>query len=315
MIVTVTLNAALDVTYEVEALVPHATHRVLEVRARAGGKGVNVARVLRQLGQETVATGLAGGHTGRLIRADLAASGLRDALVPIGGESRRTLTIVSRRDGGATLLNEPGPKVDAEEWTAFRRRVDALLAAARAVVLAGSLPPGVPSSAYAELVRAAHDRRVAALVDADGEGLRAALAAAPEVVKPNAAELRAATGQDDPVLGARALRRAGARAVVASLGPEGLLAVTGAGSWAAAPPEVVAGNPTGAGDATVAAVAAGLAGGRPWPEILREAVATSAAAVLFPIAGGFDPAAHRRFRAAVRVRPLGGTDPVEPAGG
>ncbi len=159
-VVTVTLNAALDVTHDVEALVPHATHRVLEVRTRWGGKGVNVARVLGQLGQDAVVTGLAGGHTGTLIRADLAASGLPDALVPISGESRRTLAIVSRRDGSATLLNEPGPHVRAGEWTRFLARFDRLLAAAQAVVLAGSLPVGVPTNAYAELVQAAHDHRL-----------------------------------------------------------------------------------------------------------------------------------------------------------
>jgi tagatose 6-phosphate kinase len=306
VVVTVTLNAALDVTYDVEALVPHATHRVLEVRARAGGKGVNVARALRQLGRDTVVTGLAGGHTGSLIRADLAASGLPDALVPISGESRRTLTIVSRRDGGATLLNEPGPRVRGGEWTRFLARFDRLLAAARAVVLSGSLPAGVPTGAYAELVQAAHQRALPALVDAEGDALHAALRAAPDMVKLNAAELRTTTGHDDPGLGARALLGAGARAVVVSLGPDGLLAMTGAGAWRAAPPEVVLGNPTGAGDATMAALAAGLVGGHPWPETLREAVAVSAAAVLLPVAGGFDPTAYRRFRDAVTVRPLRG---------
>jgi tagatose 6-phosphate kinase len=305
-LVTVTLNAALDVTYEVEALVPRETHRVLQVRERAGGKGVNVARVLRQLGHQTVVSGLAGGHTGALVRADLAAAGLPEELVPIGGESRRTLTVVSRRDRGATLLNEPGPRVGAEEWARFRARFDDLLAAARAVVLSGSLPVGVPVGAYAQLVHAAHDRGLPALVDAEGEPLRAALAARPDLVKPNATELRATTGHDDPAAGAEALRRAGARAVVVSLGADGLLAVTGAGSWRAASAEVVLGNPTGAGDAALAALAAGLAGGRPWPETLRDAVAVAAAAVLVPVAGGFDPAAYRRFRKAVTVRPLGG---------
>jgi tagatose 6-phosphate kinase len=92
--------------------------------------------------------------------------------------------------------------------------------------------------------------------------------------------------------------------VVASLGPDGLLAVTDAESWQVVPPEVVLGNPTGAGDATMAALAAGLVGGHPWSETLREAVAVSAAAVLLPVAGGFDPTAYRRFRDAVTVRPL-----------
>lgn len=96
------------------------------------------------------------------------------------------------------------------------------------------------------------------------------------------------------------------RARAGGIGPEGLLAVTGAGSWRAVPPEVVAGNPTGAGDAAVAALAAGLVDQLPWPERLREAVAASAAAVLHPVAGGFDPTAYRRFHGAVTVRRVDG---------
>jgi len=238
MIVTVTLNAALDVAYDVEALVPHATHRVLEVRARAGGKGVNVARVLRQLGQDAVVTGLAGGHTGTLIRADLAASGLPDALVPISRESRRTLAIVSRRDGGATLLNEPGPQVREEEWAGLLARFDRLLAAAQAVMLSGSLPVGVPTSAYAELVQAAHDHGLPALVDAEGEALHAALLA---------------------------LRTWSSR-MPRSCAPRPAMTIP----------------PWGPGRSCGPALAAGLAGGHPWPETLREAVAVSAAAVLLP---------------------------------
>src|SRR6266511_2039055 len=161
--------------------------------------------------------------------------------------------------------------------------------------------------AYQRLCRARPSRTrppASRLVDAEGDALHAALVAAPDVVKPNAAELRATTGHDDPALGAEALLRAGARAVVVSLGPDGLLAVTDAESWQAIPPEVVLGNPTGAGDATMAALAAGLAGGHPWSETLREAVAVAAAAVLLPVAGGFDPTAYRRFHDAVTVRPL-----------
>jgi tagatose 6-phosphate kinase len=141
------------------------------------------------------------------------------------------------------------------------------------------------------------------VVDADGPALAHALDARPDVIKPNAEELRSAAGRDDPEEAARALHERGASAVVASLGPLGLLAVGDKGNWRAEPPERITGNPTGAGDAVVAAIAAGLAAGDGWPEILREAVALSAATVLHPQAGGFDLAARERFRRTARVYP------------
>jgi tagatose 6-phosphate kinase len=191
-----------------------------------------------------------------------------------------------------------------EEWARFRETYEALLDRVSVVVLCGSLPPGLPEDAYAVLVRAARARGVPALVDTSGPALLAALPAAPALVKPNADELADATGRSDPRAAAEALRAAGAEAVVASLGPEGLLAVTPQGAWRARPAERLRGNPTGAGDAAVAALAAGLAADDTWPVRLAEAVALSAAAVAAPLAGSFDPAVHRRLRARVDVTPL-----------
>ncbi|MEV5750373.1 1-phosphofructokinase family hexose kinase [Actinoallomurus sp. NPDC052308] len=280
MIVTVTPNLALDVTYEVPELRPGGTHRVETVHTRAGGKGVNVARVLRSLGHDVLVLGLAGGATGDAVRADLDAAGLAHDLVPIAGETRRTVTVVA--GGDATLLNEPGPVVTPEEWAALEARIPD----ADVVVISGSLPPGVPQDAVARLAR----RDVPVIVDTSGEALRHAAPYA-WAVKPNAAELTELTGTDDPVAGARALR---ARAVVVSLGADGLMAVTGDEVHRVPPPRVVSGNPTGAGDSVVAALAAGV--GTPWPDLLKDAAALSAAAVLAPVAGSYDPAAYEGFR-------------------
>ncbi|WP_031066740.1 1-phosphofructokinase family hexose kinase [Streptomyces sp. NRRL WC-3742] len=304
MILTVTLNAALDVTYRVDRLRPQASNRVRSVTERAGGKGVNVSRVLHALGERTAVTGLAGGATGVLLRGELASAGLTDELVPISGESRRTTAVVDESAGDTTVLLEPGPVVRPEEWDRILDRIDALLPGAMAVVFSGSLPQGVPADAYAELVRLARSHGVPAVVDADGPALRAALAGMPTLVKPNADELAAVTGLSDPVAAAESLRGAGARSVVASLGAEGLIAVTAYGSWRARQPERLSGNPTGAGDAAVAALALGLVDGTPWPDRLAEAVALSAAAVAAPLAGDFDSAVHARLRPLVEVRPL-----------
>jgi tagatose 6-phosphate kinase len=305
VILTITLNSALDVTYRLAAVRWREANRVEEVGRRAGGKGVNVARVLHALGHRAVVTGFAGGPTGEEVRADLAAAGLPDRLVPIAGDTRRTVTVVETGPGGGTtLLSEPGPQVTAAEWRALLERVGGLLGDAQAMVASGSLPPGVPRDGYATLARQGAAAGVPVLLDADGEALRRGVAGRPAVAKPNAEELRRATAAGDPAAGAEALRRAGAEAVVVSLGPDGLLACTSEGGWRAAPPERVSGNPTGAGDAAVAALAAGVAGGRPWPLRLAHAVALSAAAVRVPLAGGFDAAAYRAWAGRVRVVPL-----------
>ncbi|MEU7095796.1 1-phosphofructokinase family hexose kinase [Kitasatospora aureofaciens] len=304
MILTVTLNAALDVTYRVDRLRPRGSNRVRSTAERAGGKGINVARVLHALGRETVVTGFAGGAAGETLRRDLAAARLPERLLPIAGETRRTVAVVDESAGDTTILLEPGPAVPTEDWARLLDHVDRLLTQASAAVFSGSLPPGAPEDAYGRLVRLAHAHRVPAVVDADGAALRAALAAGPDLVKPNADELAAATGLADPVAAAGALVDAGAGAVVASLGPDGLIAVTPQGSWWAMPPEQLAGNPTGAGDAAVAALTLGLVDATPWPERLAEAVALSAAAVAAPLAGDFDPDVHRRLRALVDVQPL-----------
>ncbi|MFF8841939.1 1-phosphofructokinase family hexose kinase [Streptomyces sp. NPDC015127] len=301
MILTVTLNAALDVTYEVDALVPRGSHRVRAVHERAGGKGVNVARVLSALGTPATVTGLAGGPTGQLVRDELRTAGLRDELVPMAGDSRRTVTVVSRDDGDATVFNQPGPHVDRAAWADFAARFARLVREAAVVVLSGSLPPGLPSDAYARLVRTAAAAGASTVLDTSGPALTAALAAGPTVVKPNTAEIADVTGHEDVVAAAEALRARGAQAVVASRGPEGLYAVTPDGAWRATPPRRLSGNPTGAGDACVAALAASLASGEPWPVRLREAVALSAAAVPCPMAGDVDRDIYDQFRTTVSV--------------
>lgn len=303
-VLTITLNPALDITYQVEQLVPDATHRVGQVHLRAGGKGVNVARVARGLGADAVVGGLVGGPTGDQIRAGLAADGLAADLVPVEGDSRRTVTVVSGADGAATTFNEPGPVISAGEWAAFRTRYAMLVAAAGTVVLSGSLPPGVPVDGYAQLIRAARDGGCRTVLDTSGAPLSAALAARPDVVKPNAAELAAATGLDDVLAGAERLRDRGADAVVASCGPAGLVALTPAGRWRVAPGRPVHGNPTGAGDACVAVLTAGLASGLGWRRALCDAVAASAAAVAAPVAGELDPDTYRRLRDEVHSTAL-----------
>ncbi|MEU6014541.1 1-phosphofructokinase family hexose kinase [Streptomyces sp. NPDC047515] len=319
MILTVTLNTALDLTYGVPELVPHASHRVSDMSERPGGKGLNVARVLSALGHDTVVTGFAGGSTGAVLRELLAtasprgtdptaatgtapaAAPITDALVTVAGNTRRTIAVVDRATGDTTQLNEPGPLVGADEWAALLGRYEELLTGADAVALCGSLPPGIHVGAYAELVRLARAAHVPVLLDTSGEPLRRGIAARPDLIKPNADELAQLTGSREPLRATRDARRRGAHGVVASLGPDGMLAITPDGVWQASPPAKVRGNPTGAGDSAVAGLLSGLVVGLSWPDRLRRAVALSTATVLSPTAGDFDRAAYEELLPRVGV--------------
>ncbi len=279
MILTVTLNPAVDVTYRVASLKVAGVHRVTEVTRRAGGKGVNVARVLLALGQQVLATGLAGaGFDARELPSDF---------IRIAAPVRHTVTVTDARD--ATGFWEPGPRVSGHEWAAFRKNYATLVGRASVVVLSGSLPSGVPDDAYAILIEIARRQRVSSILDTSGPGLVAGLAAGPDVIKPNAEEL--AHVNDPPTR----------TAIVASRGPDGLLAQTPEGTYTARPPYHIAGNPTGAGDACVAALARGLRDSTAWLDLLADAVALSAASVAEPVAGAFDPDLYRRLRANVIV--------------
>ncbi len=295
MILTVTPNVALDITYRVDQLTPGSSHRVREVEERAGGGGINVARVLHALGHDTMIFGFIGNATAAALTAELARAGLAHELIPVEGPTRRSIAVVDSSNGAATLLNEPGPRVPAASWEDLEARLAVRLPEATALVVSGSLPPGADDDACARLVRLAAAHRVTVLVDTVGENLLRAAAAGADIVKANSGELLETTGLADVPAAATALGRRGAKAVVASLGEAGMTACTPGGCWRAAPPARVVGNPTGSGDAATAALVAGAVAGAPWPDRLRDAVALSAAAVTQPTAGSFDMHHYREF--------------------
>jgi len=299
MIVAVSLNPALDLTYEVDALAPGETNRVRCVHTRAGGKGVNVARVLAAMGHGVQLLGFIGGATGASLVDELTGDGLSQGWVSVGSETRRTVVVWDRGADEVTSLNEPGPEVSPAEWAAL---VDALrdVATADAVVLSGSLPPGLPATAFGELVTVAAAHGALVVLDTDGLGLVPAVRAAPDIVKPNRAELAAATGvvvhdAASARLAADKLCELGARSVVASLGRDGVVGVTAEGAWHARP-AAIDGNATGAGDACVAGLVIGGLEQRTWPERLRLAAAMGAVAATSPVAG---VAAADRIRACL----------------
>ncbi len=299
MILTLTPNPAVDLTWRVDALGVGETHRADAAAVRAGGKGLNVARVAHAQGATVLAVTTAGGRTGDELSTELAASGVPHRVVPVGGATRRSIAIVDTQRGDTTVVNERGVNPTDPEWAAVFGEVVDALPGARVLVVSGSLPPGTPATLVPLLIGVARDARIPVIVDTSGPALLRAAEAGATVLKPNAAELAEATGLDDPVAGARTLIALGARLVLVSLGPDGLLAVTASGVRRARLEAPLSGNPTGAGDAAVAASAVLLAEGVDDPDlILRRAAAWSAAAVLMPLAGEISddwPALEKRL--------------------
>ncbi|MFZ0186857.1 MAG: hexose kinase [Streptosporangiaceae bacterium] len=289
-VVCATLNPALDLTYVGQRFAAGQSNRVSRVYAQAGGKAVNVARLLHQAGHDVIVTGFAGGLVGTEIAAHLDQWAVPHRLVRCAGGSRRTVSAFSVQDAAVTAYNENGPQVTGAEWALFADRFAELARGARLVVLSGSLPGGLPVDAYRTLACLAADSGAAAFVDAHAAPLLAAVAAKPALVKPNEYELAEVAGLAVPVPlpaavhASRRLIADGAQGVVVSLGPRGLVGVLPGITLLAVPP-TQEGNPVGAGDAALAALAEGHLAGQPWPDRLRRAAAMSAAAVRQPVAG------------------------------
>lgn len=316
MIHAITPNPAIDITHELDAVHLGEVNQVAVVRDTPGGKGVNVARVIASLERAVSVGGFLGGSNGRTLRQDLEQLDIGQDWTTIQGQTRRTVTVLDRN--GATVLNEPGPTVDDQAWPRLTQSLLHRLAPGDVVVLSGSTPPGTPDDALASLVSAAREQGARVLVDTSGPALLAVARAGADVVKPNAQELREATGSADLRRGAEHLLECGAGAVVVSCGEDGMLGFLAHGdrmrAWRARPAAVLDGNPTGAGDAAVAALACALEDGvrsklptAILPEALREAVALSGAAVLRPVAGEVDITAYRRMRRETTLEELHAT--------
>lgn len=299
MILTVTPNPAYDVTYSVPRLRPGSVHRVAQVRERVGGKGINVARVLTQLGESVCALGF--GDDG--FAAELDSAGLPNDLVRALPRVRRTLVVHGRDD--TTSFWEPGAALDSPDAAdALCERLRARIGDADGVVVSGSLPTGADPALPARLAEIAVHAGVPVVVDTDGEPLRTAAHVPGVVLVPNADELerlRPGSRESADCLGACAdLLSTGVRAVIATRGADGVVAVTHDGAWRASSDVRVEGNPTGAGDAAAAAIVARLSAPPvDWPALLADTVATSAAAVAAPVAGEIDPATRARIRPEV----------------
>lgn len=284
MIITVTLNAAVDKSLSVPNFRIGRRHRTVEQTTMAGGKGVNVARILKTLGTPVIATGFAGGPTGTQIVEQLTDESILNDFVRIREESRTNTAVYDPTNGEQTEINERGPAVSAKEIELFRDKVLYLARGADMVIFAGSLPRGVETDVYADLVREVRKLGIATLLDTDGEPLRHAVRAEPDVVSPNVLEAEELVGhefndEEDRAIAVREMCGLGAREAIMTL-PDGCVAcVQDQGAerlvrvWIE-PREAVAAR--GAGDAFLAGFAAARYAGRPIEEQLRYGVACGA---------------------------------------
>jgi 1-phosphofructokinase/tagatose 6-phosphate kinase len=234
VILTVTLNAAIDRTVAVPNFHLGYRHRAVEARTMAGGKGVNIARALRLLGRPVIATGLAGGATGTRLLDELREESVLTAFTRIDGESRTNLAVIDPTTGEQTEINERGPEVGAVDLERFAERLVYLARGARICVIAGSVPPGAPEDAYAGLITRLRELGVLTVLDADGEQMRAGLRAGAAVVAPNVVEAEEVVGHefndlDDFGLGLAGLLEMGAgEAIITS--ETGCVAIVGEGA-------------------------------------------------------------------------------------
>ena len=312
MIVTVTLNAALDRTLTVPNFQRGQRHRASAGLSLAGGKGINVARALKRLDVPVVATGLAGGRTGTRIVEELTAEAILNDFVRIADESRTSTAVVDPTGGSYTEINEWGPQVEPEELVMLLDKVDYLSRGADFVVFSGSLPRGVQDEFYAEAIRDLNRRQVRAVLDSEGQPLRLGAEAEPYLVSPNQTEAEGLVGQElnDQEDFMMALDR------IADLGARNVLITSETGCFGlfreerrrllfrAEAPRVEPISAVGSGDVLLAGFLAARVAEQPLENALRQAVATGAASTVELGAGRFEPREASRLQAGVRVEEL-----------
>ena len=309
MIITVTLNAAIDKSLAVPNFRLGRRHRTVEQRTMAGGKGVNIARTLKALGQPVIATGFAGGATGTHIVEQLTEESILNDFVRIREESRTNTSVLDPTTGEQTEINERGPSVSENEIELFRDKLLYLARGAAIVVFAGSLPPGLEPDLYALLIRELQRSDVITVVDTDGEPLRQAVRAEPDVVTPNVSEVEELIGHEF----ASEEERSRAVAEVAALGPHEVIMTLPDGCLAQVlidgqsllkrvciePREAVAKR--GSGDAFLAGYLAARYEGRPPDQCLRFGVACGGESTTRPGIGLIDPREARRLMGDVEL--------------
>lgn len=292
MILTVTLNAAIDKRYVVDDCRMGEVNRVKECTYVPGGKGLNVSKPASIYGAEVVATGFVGGHAGNYIEEALKPFGIKSAFYHVEGESRSCINIWDEVNHVQTEFLEPGFTLTEEDFRGFEEKFRELVKDADVVAMSGSVPKGLDGTAYPRLVRIVKEAGKPVILDTSGKLLEMGIEAKPSMIKPNIDEIRMLTGKscddlNEIIEAARAIHQKGVEIVAVSLGADGSLAVSDEGVFRAVVPKIDAVNTVGCGDSMIAGFALGISEGLSLPETLRRASAISAAAAMREETGFF----------------------------
>lgn len=292
MILTVTLNAAIDKRYVVDGFQIGEVNRVKECAYTPGGKGLNVSKPASIAGAEVVATGFVGGHAGNYIEDSLKPFGIKSEFYHMADESRSCINIWDEVNHVQTEFLEPGFTVTEEDFAEFEEKFKGLVEKADVVSMSGSVPKGLDGTAYQRLVKICKDAGKPVILDTSGKLLEMGIKACPTMIKPNIDEIRMLTGKtcdhlEDMVEAAKQVHSGGVDIVAVSLGADGSFVVCDEGIFRAQVPKIDAVNTVGCGDSMIAGFALGISEGLSVKDTLRKASAISAAAALREETGFF----------------------------
>ena len=284
MIYTITLNPALDRTLWIQKVRDDVSNRILEEKSFAGGKSVDVSKVLKNLGVDNIALGFVGGFAGRELEGRLLNEGIETDFVRVSGETRTNIIIHETGTGKQLAFNARGPEIKPDELMQFIEQLEKL-PCGEVVAIGGSIPLGVSPEIYRKIINLVKRCQAKVVLDVDGEALRQGIKALPNVIKPNIHELselagRELNGLDDVVRAARSINQQGVEIVLVSMGAKGILLVSDGQQYLAVPPNVNVESTIGAGDSSVAGFVSGLVQGKDLKQCLIYAVAAGTATTL-----------------------------------
>lgn len=308
MIATITLNPSVDRRYNIEQLKLNSVQRTGDYQATAGGKGINVSKVVNILAEEVTAFGFLGGHSGDFLREKVEALNIKSNFTKIEGTTRTCLNIIDQEQNAIEVL-ENGPEISSAEKQKFLDQYKASLKNLEVIAMSGSLPKGIESDFYQKLIEIAKSAGKTVILDSSGSSFLAGLKAGPDLIKPNKSEVEAAVGfslteKEDFLKAGKILQQKGAKKIALSLGKDGMLYFDQETAYQVKIPEIEVLNVTGSGDSLVAGLAVGLKQNLPLEEMLKLANACGMANALEKTTGFVTKENVEKYQAQIKVKEM-----------
>lgn len=309
-IATITLNTSVDKLYLVKTLNPYHVSRVQRVNNTAGGKGINVSRIVALLGEDVLAAGLVGGYNGRLFESLIIEEKIHKRFTRVAGETRCCINLWDIEQNKSTEYLEPGFEVSAQEIEQFLQDYAAVVEESEGVCISGSFPAGMAGSDGAELIRIAKEKGKPVLADVSSSEIKQVYKAAPTMLKPNTDEITQLfdlnpENRQELIQATKEMHRSGVAIAAISLGKDGVILTCDVGTYHVSPPRVEVKNTVGSGDAMIGGFAVGLARKENIEQIMRLACAAATANTLTMSTGSFEQKDFQRILPLVQIEKLG----------